>query len=238
MSDTSQGHGWWQASDGRWYPPEAHPNYRAQPFQPPTLPQVQVAPPQPSQPIAYPAYPAAMTATTKPRKSRKRWWILGAGAAIVALVAISAASPNTDDTSAASPQAAADGAVVEAPSGAEPTGPIATDPPPPPEPQFTASQENSIRAAENYLEFMAFSRQGLIDQLSSEYGSQFPVADATFAVDILNVDWNEQAAKSAQNYLDTMPFSCQGLIDQLSSGYGSQFTIEQAQHGAAAAGVC
>ena len=22
MSDTSQGPGWWQASDGKWYPPE------------------------------------------------------------------------------------------------------------------------------------------------------------------------------------------------------------------------
>ncbi|WP_334141985.1 DUF4190 domain-containing protein [Rhabdothermincola sp.] len=25
MSDTSQGPGWWQASDGKWYPPEAAP---------------------------------------------------------------------------------------------------------------------------------------------------------------------------------------------------------------------
>ena len=25
MSDTAQGAGWWQASDGKWYPPEAHP---------------------------------------------------------------------------------------------------------------------------------------------------------------------------------------------------------------------
>lgn len=25
MSDTSQGPGWWQASDGRWYPPESAP---------------------------------------------------------------------------------------------------------------------------------------------------------------------------------------------------------------------
>ncbi len=26
MSDTSQGPGWWEASDGKWYPPEQHPN--------------------------------------------------------------------------------------------------------------------------------------------------------------------------------------------------------------------
>ena len=28
MSDTSQGPGWWLASDGRWYPPETHPDAR------------------------------------------------------------------------------------------------------------------------------------------------------------------------------------------------------------------
>ncbi len=30
MSDVSQGPGWWQAADGKWYPPETHPdpNYR------------------------------------------------------------------------------------------------------------------------------------------------------------------------------------------------------------------
>jgi hypothetical protein len=27
MSDTSQGPGWWRASDNRWYPPEQHPDY-------------------------------------------------------------------------------------------------------------------------------------------------------------------------------------------------------------------
>lgn len=36
MSDVSQGPGWWIASDGKWYPPEQHPNY--QPTQRPTAP--------------------------------------------------------------------------------------------------------------------------------------------------------------------------------------------------------
>lgn len=27
MSDVSQGPGWWEASDGKWYPPEQHPDY-------------------------------------------------------------------------------------------------------------------------------------------------------------------------------------------------------------------
>ncbi len=29
MSDVSQGPGWWQASDGKWYPPDLHPDYQA-----------------------------------------------------------------------------------------------------------------------------------------------------------------------------------------------------------------
>jgi hypothetical protein len=35
MSDSSQGPGWWQASDGRWYPPQSHPTQPAAP-PPPT----------------------------------------------------------------------------------------------------------------------------------------------------------------------------------------------------------
>ena len=107
-----------------------------------------------------------------------------------------------------------------------------------PKPKLTASQENAIRSAESYLKYMAFSRLGLIDQLSSEYGDQYPIDDATFAVDSLNEDWNAQAVKSAQSYIDTMAFSCQGLIQQLSSQYGAQFTIELATYGATQVGLC
>jgi len=31
MTDTSQGPGWWEASDDKWYPPEEHPSYRPPP---------------------------------------------------------------------------------------------------------------------------------------------------------------------------------------------------------------
>ncbi|WP_423463617.1 Ltp family lipoprotein [Promicromonospora sp. MS192] len=99
------------------------------------------------------------------------------------------------------------------------------------EPKLTESQQQAIATAEDYLDYQAFSRQGLIDQLSSEYGDAFPVKDAEFAVDSLDVDWNEQAARAAQEYLDYDSFSRQGLIDQLSSKYGDQFTVEQATYG-------
>ncbi len=35
MSEMSQGPGYWQASDGLWYPPESHPDHQAQQAQPP-----------------------------------------------------------------------------------------------------------------------------------------------------------------------------------------------------------
>jgi hypothetical protein len=50
MSDVSNGPGWWQASDGKWYPPEQQPNYEA-----PAAPQSSSAvPPQSSSPTAKP----------------------------------------------------------------------------------------------------------------------------------------------------------------------------------------
>jgi hypothetical protein len=103
---------------------------------------------------------------------------------------------------------------------------------------LTTTQRNALRSANNYLELSGFSRQGLIDQLSSEYGDQYSVADATAAVDRLQVDWNAQAARSAENYLNMSGFSCQGLIDQLSSPYGDKYTVEQATAGARRAGAC
>jgi hypothetical protein len=65
VSDVAQGPGWWQASDGKWYSPERHPNR-----QPPApAPPVQTAPPgfwrasdgqwYPGQPQPYPRSPVA-----------------------------------------------------------------------------------------------------------------------------------------------------------------------------------
>jgi hypothetical protein len=58
--------------------------------------------------------------------------------------------------------------------------------------------------------------------------------DATWAVDNLDVDWNEQAAKTAQDYLDYTSFSRSGLIGQLEfDGY----TPEQAEYGVSQTGL-
>jgi hypothetical protein len=104
-------------------------------------------------------------------------------------------------------------------------------------PQLTASQEQAVGSAQSYLELSAFSRKGLIKQLSSSYGEGFSVKDATFAVDYLKVDWNEQAAKKAKEYLALQHFSRAGLIKQLESRYGEQFTHAQAVYGVNKAGL-
>jgi hypothetical protein len=90
---------------------------------------------------------------------------------------------------------------------------------------------NAIESAQSYLDYAAFSRKGLIEQLEFE---DYSTADATFAVDYVDPDWNEQAAKSAADYLDYSSFSRQGLIDQLVyEGY----TQKQAAYGVSQAGL-
>lgn len=103
---------------------------------------------------------------------------------------------------------------------------------------LTGPQKNAVRSAEQYLDFSGFSRRGLIEQLSSDYGDRYEVADATAAVNSLSVNRNAQAARSAEQYLDFTGFSCEGLIDQLSSDYGDKYTVSQATYGARQAGAC
>ncbi|WP_395611512.1 Ltp family lipoprotein [Allosphingosinicella sp.] len=103
---------------------------------------------------------------------------------------------------------------------------------------LTPSQNNAVRSAEQYLSMTGFSRNGLIQQLSSDAGDGYSISDATAAVDSLSVDWNENAARSARQYLEMSGFSCRGLIQQLSSSAGDKYTVAQATYGAHAAGAC
>lgn len=107
-------------------------------------------------------------------------------------------------------------------------------------PKLTLQQQNAIRSAEQYLDYMPFSRAGLLQQLTSEYGEGYPAEDAEFAVATLEqtgkVDWNAEAAEAAQSYLDMTSFSRDGLFEQLTSSYGAGFTPEQANAGLTAVG--
>lgn len=103
---------------------------------------------------------------------------------------------------------------------------------------LTRPQKNAVRSAKQYLSMQGFSRDGLIQQLSSNAGDGYALSDATKAVDSLNIDWNKQAVRSAELYLNMQGFSCSGLIEQLSSRAGDKYTVSQATFGAQQAGAC
>ncbi len=132
-------------------------------------------------------------------------------------------------------------ATVNTPSSAPPTPPPASSSAPTPSksPQYTTSQQQAITAAEGYLsDGQGFSRAGLISQLDSPSGNGFSQADATFAVNHVSVNWDQQAAIAAKGYVsDGQGFSYSGLVQQLESSAGSQFTHAQAVYGAKAAGL-
>lgn len=116
---------------------------------------------------------------------------------------------------------------------ATPTAPnkAATKAPAKPKVVLTAGQENAMDSASNYLDYTAFSRDGLIRQLKFD---KYSSADAKFAVDHIKVDWNKQAVKAAEDYLDYTSFSRDGLVRQLKF---SGFTTAQAKFGAEGAGL-
>ena len=98
-------------------------------------------------------------------------------------------------------------------------------------PNQTTAQRNAVRQAESYLDFSAFSEEGLIRQLEFE---GFSNEDAIYAVSNVEVDWNEQAAQKAESYLDFSGFSRSGIIEQLEF---EGFTTEQAIYGADSVGL-
>ena len=94
----------------------------------------------------------------------------------------------------------------------------------------TIGEKNALDKAKSYLDYTAFSKEGLIEQLEYE---GFTNAEAKFGVDNCGANWKEQAAKKAKQYMNYSSFSKKGLIDQLEY---EGFTSEQAEYGAKAVG--
>ena len=95
------------------------------------------------------------------------------------------------------------------------------------DPTFSATtgELNALESAKAYLNYTAFSYDGLISQLLYE---GYTKSEAKYGADHCGADWNEQAAKSATAYLKYTSFSRQGLIDQLEY---EGFTYAQAVYG-------
>lgn len=187
---------------------------------------------RPPQAVATPPQDALATADVaedKPPKKRNR--LLGClGIGLGAFVLFGIIGATIDPKNETAPQVSVRDDTTQndasTKSAAEPTS------------SLTAPQINAVRSAEQYLRMTGFSKNGLIQQLSSDAGEGYSVSDATAAVESLSVDWNENAARSAKQYLSMSGFSCKGLIEQLSSSAGEKFTVDQATYGARQAGAC
>lgn len=77
---------------------------------------------------------------------------------------------------------------------------------------------------------MHMSKQGIYDQLTSEYGEKFPAEAAQYAVDHLQADYNANALAKAKSYQEMMSMSSAAIYDLLVSSAGEKFTPEEAQY--------
>lgn len=94
------------------------------------------------------------------------------------------------------------------------------------EEQASIGQRNALSKAISYLDYTAFSKEGLRKQLEYE---GFEADDIEYAIENCDADWKEQAVKKAHEYLNYTSFSKDGLIDQLKY---EGFTDEEAEYGA------
>ena len=74
------------------------------------------------------------------------------------------------------------------------------------------------------------SKQGIYDQLTSEYGEKFNKEDAQFAIDHLDANYEKNALEKAKSYAKDMHMSDDAIYDILVSEYGEKFTDSEAKY--------
>ena len=167
--------------------------------------------------------PGTATPAAPPKKPWfKKWWGVGliAFAVLVVLGVAFGGGGDTDTVTADESTASAEQTPGDKEEPAE---------------ELTVAQANALGSAEDYLSFSAFSKKGLVNQLSSDIEG-YDKADAEWAVEQLDVDWKEQAARSAESYLEFSSFSRSGLINQLTADIEG-YTKAQAEYAADAVGL-
>ncbi|NMN02220.1 Ltp family lipoprotein [Bifidobacterium panos] len=90
--------------------------------------------------------------------------------------------------------------------------------------------KKALAQAKTYSDTMHMSKQGIYDQLTSEYGGKFSAEAAQYAVDNLQADYNQNALEQAKDYEKSMNMSSEAIRDQLTSEYGGKFTQEEADY--------
>lgn len=97
-------------------------------------------------------------------------------------------------------------------------------------PSVPAEYTSALAKAQTYVDMMAFSKAGLLNQLTATYGEKFSQAAADYAVAHVKADYNANALIKAKEYQDDMNMSPAAIHDQLTSSYGEKFTNAEADY--------
>lgn len=92
----------------------------------------------------------------------------------------------------------------------------------------TENQQKALDKANEYVDTLPLSRDGLIKQL--EYDG-YTTDVATYAADNCSVNWNKEAKEMAEQYMDSTTYTYKEMVQQLEA---EGFTKKQAKFGAKA----
>jgi hypothetical protein len=98
------------------------------------------------------------------------------------------------------------------------------------QPTIPAEYSSALAKAKSYSDTQHMSKQGLYDQLTSEYGEKFTAPAAQYAIDNLVADYNANALAKAKSYQNLQHMSPAAIHDQLTSQYGEKFTVAEADY--------
>ena len=95
----------------------------------------------------------------------------------------------------------------------------------------TENQQKALDKANEYVDTLPLSREGLIKQL--EYDG-YTTDVATYAADNCSANWNKEAKEMAEQYMDSTTYTYKDMVQQLEA---EGFTKKQAKFGAKAVGL-
>lgn len=98
------------------------------------------------------------------------------------------------------------------------------------QPDVSAEYKSALNQADSYAKTMHMSKQGVYDQLVSEYGGKFTAPAAQYAIDNVKADWNANALAKAKDYQKQQSLSPSAIHDQLTSAAGEKFTAAEADY--------
>ena len=95
----------------------------------------------------------------------------------------------------------------------------------------TENQQKALDKANEYVDTLPLSHDGLIKQL--EYDG-YTTDVATYAADNCSANWNKEAKEMAEQYMDSTTYTYKDMVQQLET---EGFTKDQAKFGAKAVGL-